>query len=84
VDHLYNKLFIKEKKLKLKWAKSQLDRTKFKGIKRTHTEMESKEGQDVPQNQEKLVIKESKNYYPSMDPDNYVSIFASKFNLYSL
>lgn len=78
VDHLYSKLFIKEKPLKLLWAKDQLDPNKHK--KRTNEELQnmseaSKLNSMIGnQNSGKLVIEEDKGYYPSMDPANYVSI----------
>lgn len=81
VDHLYDKLYIKEKRLKLLWAKDQLDPTKHKQNKRTHGDVQALADQDkvnaltTGKNQGhggKLIIEE-KQYYPSMDPANYVS-----------
>lgn len=79
MDHLFDKLFIKEKKLKLLWAKDQLDPRKHK---RTREEL-NKSGADTDKvnaltngknmDDGKLVIQE-KGYFPSMDPANYVSI----------
>lgn len=67
MDHLFSKLYIKEKQLKLLWAKDQLDPSK-------QNKRSNEEAKDNNSKQGKLVIDEAKNYYPSMDPDNYVSI----------
>lgn len=78
IDHLFNKLFIKEKKLKLLWAKDQLDPKKHKEAKRSRDDYEGKLDSEKVQaltsgknyDDGKLVIEE-KGYYPSMDPANY-------------
>ena len=69
MDHLFNKLFIKEKQLKLLWAKDQLDLNKNK---RTAEEFGSLPGIGGNGGAQKLKI-EDKTYLPSMDPSNYVS-----------
>lgn len=74
MDHLFNKLFIKDQKLKLLWAKDQLDPKKHTN-KRSATDSEHHEGaKSTETNQGKLKIEANKGYYPSMDPANYVSI----------
>jgi pre-mRNA-splicing factor RBM22/SLT11 len=73
IDHLFSKLYIKEKQLKLLWAKDQLDPRK----QNKRSREESKD--DNNSKQWKLVIDETKNYYPSMDPANYVSLIFQIF-----
>lgn len=83
IDHLFNKLFIKEKRLKLLWAKDQLDLSK--NNKRSRVEGNNQTGGDksgssaANQSTGRLIISDEKGYYPSMDPSNYVSSF---FNVY--
>ena len=79
VEHLYSKLFIKERRLKINWAKDQLDPSKHSN-KRTNDEYtnpadESKLASMIGNHSHgKLVIEADKGYYPSMDPANYVSL----------
>lgn len=78
IDHLYDKLFINEKQLKLLWAKDQLDPSKHKQSKPTDlaSKIESEKANALTSGRSlddgRLVIEE-KGYYPSMDMANYVS-----------
>lgn len=64
-------MFIKEKQLKLLWAKDQLDPEKQKN-KRSAEDAGAAGGPGQSGGDGKLVI-EDKSYFPSMDPSNYVS-----------
>jgi RNA recognition motif-containing protein len=43
IDCLYDKLFINNKRLKLLWAKDQLEASKLNTKKRTHNQVEAEE-----------------------------------------
>jgi pre-mRNA-splicing factor RBM22/SLT11 len=77
MDHLFSKLYIKEKQLKLLWAKDQLDPRKQnkRSAEEAQNMLEKGKLDSLIGNkgQGKLVISENKGYYPSMDPSNYVS-----------
>jgi len=66
MDHLWSKLYIKERLLKLFWAHYQLDPSKIR--KRTRDLVDSKTGEPT----KKIKIEADKGgYFPSMDPSNY-------------
>jgi len=81
MDHLFNKLFINDKRLKLLWAKDQLDPNKHKQSKHGKDDIEgqidSEKANTLTSGKNfddgKLVVGQ-KGYYPSMDPSNYVSL----------
>lgn len=71
MDHLWSKLFIKERLLKLFWAHYQLDPSKIR--KRTNEEANKGTGAGKVK---KIKIEADKGgYFPSMDPSNYVSYY---------
>lgn len=72
IDHLFSKLYIKEKQLKLLWAKDQLDPSKARSAKRTREDGQNQDSGAPGASGER---REEKRYYPSMDPANYVSIY---------
>mmetsp|Transcript_6275 Transcript_6275/g.5388 ORF Transcript_6275/g.5388 Transcript_6275/m.5388 type:complete len:197 (+) Transcript_6275:481-1071(+) len=68
IDHLFSKLFIKDRRLKLLWAKDQLDPNKNK--KRTRDEFKNPDG-TISHKPTKIVIEEKRDYYQAMDPSKY-------------